>query len=445
MICAFCLCAFGGASNARLQAGGGRVTDGNGKRLMTLPLGERLHLTSPADYRSLLIAMCINAFGAGMFFPFAMLYYEAATSLSVATIGLVLTAATLLTLAMTPITGILVDRLGAQRLVVASQVMTAAGFGGYLMVSSAGTLFLAALVATSGSRMFYASFSTLIAEMAEGGNRDRLYALEGVTQNVAASASGFLASLVIGSMGLAGFGAAIIGNALCLVATAVLIHRLDIHPNERQAAQHHQGYSAVIRDRPFMMLVASNALFAQCSMLIGVALAIFATDAMRAPVWSIGVIGVLQTCLVVGFQGSLVRRMQPFRRTSAMTIAGFLWVAACLLFASGVVLPAGVAVPHLIIAAMTFTTAQMFYGPPARALAASIGPEALRGRYIATYELSWGLAAAIVPAFFGVTYDVGPATPWLVASMLVAGAMVLLRRAAGEIPVSRNRPSDAIR
>lgn len=385
--------------------------------------------------------MWINAFGAGMFFPFAMLYYQAATSLSVATIGLALTCATLVTLAITPVTGVLVDRLGARRLVVTSQCLEAAGFLAYLMVSSAPSLFVAALIATAGTRMFYASFSTLIAELADGAGRDRLYGLVGVTQSVAASASGFLASLVIGAGGTDGFRVVVLGNACCLGATAVLIHRMRIRETATLVDDQAGGYLTVLRDRSFLGFVGSNALFVLCSMLVGVALAIYATEAMQAPIWVVGVTGVVQTGLVVGLQSRIIRRAASYRRTRMMFLAGLLWIVACLVFALGVLVPASLVVPYLLLAAATFTMAQICFVPAARALAANQGAPSLRGRYIATYELSWGLAAAVVPAYFGVTYDLLPSAPWLMTCLLVAAAMVLLFRVERSIPIQENRPA----
>ncbi len=184
---------------------------------MALALARRTGFTGFRKHRSLLAAMWVNAFGAGMFFPFAMLYYQAATSLSVATIGVALASATLVTLVATPVTGSLVDRFGARQFVVIGQCLEVAGFAGYLFVSSSLTLFAAALFATSGARVFYASISALVAALSDGSERDRLYGFVGVTQSIGATASGFAASIVIGSTGIGGFRAAILGNIACQI------------------------------------------------------------------------------------------------------------------------------------------------------------------------------------------------------------------------------------
>jgi MFS family permease len=401
---------------------------------------DRLHLPHSEGSGSLIAAMCINAFGAGMFYPFALIYFTGVTSLGVATIGLILTTATLVTLAVTPVTGALVDRLGSRQLVVTSQVLEATGFVLYLTVSSGTTLFVASLLVTSATRMFFASFSTMIAEHAAGGDRDRWYGMVGVTQSLAASISGFLASLVIASIGQPGFRTVIALNACCLLGSAVMLRRVPANRRTDDSASADGGYRSVLADGAFVRIVASNALFVLCSMLPGIGLALYITDGLHAPLWTVGVLGIVQTGLVIGFQMRVLRVVEGIRRTRVMQFAGGVWVAACLLFAGAGLLPDLVLVPYVILSVALFTFAQLLYVPTAQSLAASVGPPALQGRYVATYELSWGLARAMSPALFGITFDLTPAAPWLAMSVIVLCAMVVLRSAETRIDTSVNHP-----
>lgn len=407
-------------------------------------LRRRLSQVGGNDSALLLAAVSINSFGAGMFFPFALLYYQAATSLSVGTIGLALTCATLISLSIGPITGTLVDRYGARRLVVYSQCIEATGFVMYLAVASPISLFAAALIATSGTRMFYASFSALVAESNSGAERDRWYGLVGVTQSVGSSLSGFLASIVIGSIGLVGFRGVIVFNVCCLLASALLIQGQHHHAVAMLKGETSSSYRVVLRDRVFLKIVACNGLFVLCSMLIGIAFAVYATEALHAPLWSVGVAGIIQTGLVVGVQTKVIERVASFRRTRVMLWAGLVWINACLLFALAVVVPHRYIVPYIIVAAVTFTIAQILYLPASRSLAAGLGPTAVRGRYIAVYELSWGMAAAAGPAIFGLTYELAPPIPWLTMSVVVLVAMAILVSGEKGIPMSRNRPTAAL-
>lgn len=413
---------------------------GRTAHLMTGRLLDRLGLRLAGGSGPLLAALCVNAFGAGMFYPFALLYFTRATSLSVGTIGLILTTATLITLAVTPVTGALVDRLGSRRLVVTSQVLEATGFAVYLTVSSAVTLFIASLLVTSATRMFYASFSTMIAERADGPDRDRWYGMVGVTQSLAASISGFLASLIIASIGQPGFRFVIVFNACCLALSAILLGRVRIERRIAASGSADGGYRSVLRDGAFVRIVASNALFILCSMLPGLGLAVYVTDALHAPLWTVGVLGIIQTGLVVGLQMRVIQSVEGISRIRVMQLAGCVWIVACLLFAGAVVVPAVVLLPCLVLSIACFTVAQMLYVPTARSLAASIGPTALQGRYVAMCEFSWGLAGALGPALFGIAFDVFSAAPWLLMGVVVLCAMVLLRTAEARMPNPANRP-----
>lgn len=400
---------------------------------------DRLRVPSTQGSGSLIAAMCINAFGAGLFYPFSFLYFTKATSLTVGQVGVILTTATLITLVVTPFTGALVDRLGPRRLVVTSQVLQAIGLGQYLVASSALTLLLGALLVTSATRMFYASFSTMLAQQGEGADRDRWYGRVGVTENLASSISGFFASLVIGTVGLPGFRAVIAFNAGCLIVSAVLLRRMPSR-QRNEADSPNGGYRSVLKDGAFLRLVFANGLFAVCSMLPGLGLAIYVTDALGAPLWTVGVLGIMQTGLVVGLQMRALGAVEGIGRIRVMQFAGCLRIVACVLFAAAVLLPGAAVVPYLMLAAGCFTFAQMLYGPTARALAASQGPPELQGRYVATYEFSWGVAAAVSPALFGVAYGASIVAPWLLMSALVAVAMAVLRSAEIRMPEADNRP-----
>lgn len=407
---------------------------------MTLDVRGRLQRARHLDSAPLFLALGINAFGAGMFFPFAIIYYQAVTSLPVASIGLALTSATLVTLAVNPVTGILVDRFGARRLVVLSHCLEATGFAAYLAVSSTLSLFAAALLATAGARMFFASSSALIAESATGADRDRWYGLVGITQSIGASLSGVFASLLIGSTGVTGFRIIILVNIGGLLVSAALIHRSrSARPHQRMDAAS-TGYRTIVRDKAFLTVIGANLLIVLASMLMGIGFAVYATEALDAPLWSVGAIGAAQTALVIGFQTRVSNRMSGVRRTRTMGLAGAIWIVAYLAFAAGVLIPRPLVVPYLFIAAVTFTIAQLFYTPASRALAAGMGPPQGRGRYIATYELSWGLAAAISPATFGIVYGLAPAAPWFVMAVGVAVAVLLLLTAEPGIPPWQNHP-----
>lgn len=390
--------------------------------------------------RRFVIALALNAFGAGMFYPFALIYFTASTGHSPAQIGLVLSSATLITLVVTPITGSLVDRFGARRLVVLSECLEAAGFVLYADVSSRSTLLVAALLTTAGTRMYFTAISTLIAEIANPLHRDQWYGLVSVIQGIAGSISGALAAIALGEIGVDGFRIFVGGNALCLLLCAWFYAQQPRGAARTSSASGAQDrFATVLRDRAYLRIVGANGLFMLSSMMGAVGLTLYATQALHAPLWSLGVIGAMQTAITIGCQSALLTSLQRFRRTRIMVGAGCGWAVAWALYAFGIGVPSGLVVPYLAGIAIVISGAQMAYGPTARALAASTGTPGIQGRSIALFELSWGLAAAGAPLAFGVLFDWHSVAPWAMMCAVVVLGIGLIHWSEPHLAEGANR------
>lgn len=393
-----------------------------------------------------MIALALNAFGAGMFYPFALLYFTAATGLSATQVGFVLSIATLTTLVVTPITGSLVDRYGAKPLVVLSECLEAAGFLFYLGVSSRSTLFIAVMLTTAGTRMYFTAISTFIAEIASVEHRDQWYGLVSVIQGIAGSTSGAIAAIAIGHGGLDTFRLFVGGNAVCLLLCAGFYAR---QPSDRDRARGTgtkpvpvESFATVLHDGAFLRITLANGLFMLCTMMGAIGLSLYATASLHAPLWALGVIGAIQTAIMVCGQSALLTRLQHIPRTTIMASAGVIWAYAWALYALGSWIPSAIIVPWLAGIAILLSIAQMAYGPTARALAASAGSPATQGRFIALFELSWGMAAAGAPLLFGTLFDWHAVAPWTIMSGIVLLGIALIRGSHPRPTIEMRRPSD---
>src|SRR5437870_2615579 len=99
---------------------------------------------------ALLAALVVDGAGTGRFLPFAVLYFVHTTTIPLATIGFSMTAAGLLALPTPLVIGPLIDRYGPRRLAVLGNLLSAAGFVGYLFVGSPWALIVMALLAGVG-------------------------------------------------------------------------------------------------------------------------------------------------------------------------------------------------------------------------------------------------------------------------------------------------------
>lgn len=141
------------------------------------------------------------------------------------------------------------------------------------------------------------------------------------------------------------------------------------------------------------------------------------------------------------------------RRTRSAALGSLLFASA---FAAQVVL--GTVRPGsglvlggaLLVIVVLYTLGELVHSPSAGALSVAAAPEAVRGRYLAAYQLSWSLASAVAPSFFTALIAVDGRLPWAVlvgTSVLAAGVVVRLERVlpGGAVRVAaRGRAAGAV-
>ena len=403
-------------------------------------LAQRLGLPYMRGAIGYIAAVLIDALGSGLFLPLSLLYFQSVAALSLAAVGLTLTVATFMTLPVTPVTGIFVDLFGARRMTILSQLLQAAGFVGYLFVRTIPALVATTVLITVGTRMFYTANTTLVAEIAVPDERDRWYGLVASLRSAGIGAGGIIAGLMIVIGSRAGYQALVALNAASFLVAAVLLVRLQTTPGPRRAvALSPPRYGQVLRDWPFLGFAMSNLVFVICSMVTSTALPIFILEALAAPRWTVGAVFSFTTIFAVLGQTVVVRLAEKYRRTRVLVTAGIVRSVSSALFALALLVPRGIVVPYLFIVTTLFTFGGMLHAPTASALAAEAGPVTLRGRYLAVFEFSWGLAAALAPGMFTVLYTVGSAIPWLVLSGLAVATI------APTLVLERRLPSQAVR
>lgn len=405
-------------------------------------LTERLGLPRLGGSLPLLAVLLVDALGTGLFAPFSLLYFHVAVGLPLPAVGLALSAATAAALPAAPIAGSFVDRFGARKVVISAQFVQGAGFAGYLFVGSIPALVPAAVLVAVGQRIFWSALFTLLAEISAPEDRDRWYGLTGAAQAAGFGAGGLLSGLALAAGGLAGYYLVVAANSASFVlAGLLLLFRVPEPPRTDAGREAGDGYRAVLKDGPFLGLIAANAAFALCDVMLAVGIPVFAVATLGAPAWVPGMILALNTVLLAGAQTITVRLVEPYRRTRALALAGLLWCGWCTATAVSLSVPAYLLVPYLLLATGPFTLAVLIHAPTSNALAAAASPEALRGRYLAAYQLSWAVASFVAPGLFTLLLSAGPALPWAAvgAMALLAGLSIL--RLEPRLPPDALRPS----
>ena len=96
-------------------------------------------------------------------------------------------------------------------------------------------------------------------------------------------------------------------------AAGAVITRLHIALRQRTegpASSH--SYRAVLQKRVMLHIVGSNTLLTLWSLQLGISFAIYATEAMGASLWSVGVVGVFQTGFVAALEAMIIWRARSY-------------------------------------------------------------------------------------------------------------------------------------
>ena len=399
---------------------------------------ERLGLPDTTGQRTFLVTMLIDTLGSGAFFPFTLLYFSVTTDLSLTSIGLGLTLANLASVPFGPWFGHLTDRHGARPVNLASNVLHAAGLASYVLVHSLPALVAASVLVTIGDRAFWASYGTLVGEVAKPGERQRWFGLLASTRNLGLGLGGLLGGLLIGVGGTTGPHVLALLDAASFAVCAVLLTRVRTHraPGRRESLP--GEWSTVLRDRGYLGLVAANTVLT-CGLLVIGFLPVYVVETLGLPGWLAGAVFTVNCALIVLLQTTSVRTTERFRRTRMLALAGVVLACSSLVFLAASGLPRAGAVAVVLVGCLVYTLGEIVYGPAADALATEAAPEHLRGRYLSVYQLSWTASVTAGPLLAGALLDVGSVALWSVFSGLaLAGGLAVLAAEKG-------LPSEALR
>ncbi|MFJ8883315.1 MFS transporter [Streptomyces sp. NPDC102402] len=395
--------------------------------------------------RALVSGIAVDAVGSGMYVPFSLVFFLHVTGLPLPLIGLVLTVTGLAGIAAVPLVGIAVDRFGARRMQIALYVMRGLSFACFPLADSLPAFALVALLTSVGTRAFRPAQDARIAELAEGTDRDRLQALSRSLANAGLGAGTLIASVVIATAGDFGYTVTAWLNGASFLAAGLLASRTPAAPPRAPAAQRSPGggYRDVVRDRPFLGLVCANLMVALGFSALTSLLPLYATGWLDVPEGLVGSAFLLNTvlCATLGVPvAALARRRFTTRTGAAAAGAGLFALAFLAQAALGTVRPHGVPLllAGLLGAVLIMTVGEMVYSPSSGAMSQFSAPQRLRGRYLATYQLSWSLAYALGPTVFTTLLTVDGRLPWLLVSATAAlGALLLLR-------LGRHLPAEAV-
>lgn len=384
-------------------------------------------------------AYVVDAFGTGLFVPYAYLYYSTQTRLSVGEVGAAISLATLIALACSTFTGPAIDRLGAGRMVLVGYALEAAG---YLLSSQAGSLLTLVAVAVAiqlGIRIVFPANSAVAAEIAPGARRDMFFASKQALRNGGLSVGVLCGGVLVGVAHGSGFllVALLDGGSYVLALLLMLPQRaVRARGDEPAGPADRRARWAVLRDRPYLALVTANGLTVLAFTALEIAMPLYLVQHLGVPASRAGLVFGANAILVSLLQVPVTYRTQRLPRRAAFTVgAGLL----ALSFVPLVVLGSGPVGDQVLLAVVVGfvilnVAGELLVSPTSYSLAAGLAPPGARGVYLSAFHSSFTVVALVSPSLFAFALAADSRLLWGLVVVSCAGAAAL---AAG--PVGRAR------
>ncbi|MBV9291672.1 MAG: MFS transporter [Frankiales bacterium] len=398
------------------------------------------------DAKRVLVGTCFNAVGNGFVLPFTIIYLHEVRHISLASAGLMFSAAALVGVLVVPIIGTLVDRLGARPVLYATLVLSTAGSLGLATARTPALALVSMLVLGAGNGGSWPASQAFIAALVPAERRSRFFALGFAVLNLGIGLGGLAAAIIVRPGHPGTYELLFVADAVTFVIDGVLL--LPVRPRgvgrpEAEPDAPQGSYRLLLSDRVLRRLFTMQFVL----VLVGYAQVEAGFPAyLRELGVSPRVVGIgftFNTLTIVLGQLTVQRRSARVRRTRSLVVVASLWAASWVVLASAWWLPAGARPAVAIVYSIIFAAGEMFFAPTIPSLVNDIAPERLRGRANAASSLCWTGASVVGPVLAGAMIGAGASIAWLVVLIAgCAGAALLALHLERIVPADANLPPE---
>lgn len=377
--------------------------------------------------RSLAVVQLISNTGLGAYYVTSALFFTQIVGLSPAQLGLGLTVAWSVALAVGVPLGHVTDRRGARETAIFFYGCAALAVGSYIFIRSFPLFLLAATLYAIGQRSGSAAQQALLAGVVP---KEQITTVRAFLQ--VGSNAGLAIGSALGGMVLF-FGtkdAYLIAFALdaCGFLTASLM-LLRVPPVAKTPAKEKGEKSqTVLQDRPYVVISLLNVILVLYGPLIDVALPLWVVRHTESPKWIVAVMFALNTLGVAFFQIRFARRVTGMASAGRYVVKGGLVLgASCVVFAySGSGGSAWSAVVLLLAATAIQTLGEMMQSPATWEISFGLMPEGRHGQYQAFFGSGLTVAELIGPLVLTGLIVYWGSYGWLLLGALFVAASFLM-------------------
>lgn len=372
------------------------------------------------------LATLINVAGSGIYIVVAVLYFTRIVGLSATQVGIGLSIAGLCGLLSGVPMGHLGDRIGGRELIIVLLLFGALAAAAAAFVETYWQFVLQASVLAVFDRGSAAVRSGLIASTSTGPERIRTRAYLRSVTNVGLALGGGAAALALISDTKAAYVTVILVNAASY-ATAALVLRYYPHI-DAVPAEDGAPISQVFRDMPYVVMTALMAAMAVQYSILDVGVPLWVDNYTSAPAWTISLLFVLNTVVVVLFQVAVSRRVETVVVAArVISLSGIVFWLSCVLFATSGGRPTGWAIACLVAAGVVHVIGELMQAAAQFCLGQELAPNNAQGQYQGLASTGFSLSAMIAPTVITLLpIKHGAVGWWILGGIFVAlGALLV--------------------
>ncbi len=408
--------------------------------------------------RALVAATAVSRIGRGVFFAVTVLFFTQIIGLSPAQAAVVLAVSSGCGVVASFLGGWLADRWSARRLAFGFELTGGALLAGYAFVGDFASALLLASLAGFFDTLGHSARSAIIARGFASERRVHARAVLRTVTNIAIAAGSGLGAIAL-ALGTPEAYRTVIAcaGAICALGSLPLLRltpavdapaRVRIKTLRTETGSIDTKAAAAAsaersdwnrrspwRDPRYLALSGLSAIF---GMQFGVAefgVPLWITQNTNAPEVMVAVLLIVNTTLVVLFQVRASRGTHDLRVAGRVTmIAGWLMVAACLVYAFAAGMPAWAAIVILIVGMIAHTFAEILSQAGAWGLSFELADPVRAGAYQGVFGMGFSVGALAAPIVVNATAITFGLPGWAMLGAIffaaAVGIWIIARRAA---------------
>lgn len=391
----------------------------------------------PREGRFLLSTVALQHLGRGMTLPFTVIYLHEVRGLSLETAGTVMGLIAVVAALYGPLSGVLVDRLGARLIVMSGSVLSCLGALVLAFATTLPVVVLSAVLLGLAQGTGWSAFNSLIASIVSGPLRQRYFGVSFALLNLGIGVGGVLAGLMADVDRPGTFVALFVVDAvLVLIPLVWLLGPLrHVHGRAEPAEDDGPGsYAQVLRLPAFgWILVLSVVTSAIGYGQMEAGIPAFARTVSEVSTEAVGLLFAANTLVIVLLQFAVLHRIEGYRRTRVLGGLLAIWAASWVLLGLSGLVPGTIGAAALVVAfGAVFGLGETLLQPSLPAMVNDTAPAHLRGRTNAASSTAFMIGGVIGPVGAGQLLGRGWATAFI--GVVLAGILLsalLLRRIEG--------------